>query len=213
MRVRFLVCVFSSLIGCASEPVSLTDADLVASARQLSSERGISFWKALATERVNVDLNGRKFREVFVYSQPEKNGRLCKSKVYIFQVFPPQYGIKWNLVDDDESGYSSIAASVVGDGNASCQRLSLKRYFDAHDPIDNNTLIAIFSSLEHALKSGHVSDVDKDDFSILSISLSVQPGVLDGYIYKARVMTGIPRRFLTIHIDLESAEFSIRSGS
>lgn len=213
MKVLFLCLTFFSLAACANQSADSNHSTLEKAARLMSNERGLSVWKIMASDELHQNREGKLFQEVVIYSDPRSvEGKLCKAKVYIFQAFDFPGNVKWELVDVDGNGYSTIAASVVKNvGLESCDQLSLDQYFDAHDPIEDDTLIAIYLSLVGKLESGAAKDVDQENFKIRSIYLSARPGFIGSYAYVAGIETGVPKRHLSIEIELDSAKFSLRN--
>ncbi|MCT2532882.1 hypothetical protein N2488_06755 [SAR92 clade bacterium H231] len=213
MKILFLCFTFFSLAACANQPVDTKKSDLEKAARLMSSERGLSVWKIMASDELHKNREGNSFKEVVIYSDPRSiEGKLCKAKVYIFQAFDFTSDVKWELVDLDGSGYTTLGASVVENSCSQlCSQLPLDSYFDAHDPIEDNTLIALYSSLAQQLKSGLAKNIDPDDFKIRSINVSPRAGFIGSYRYSASVETGVRKRLLTVEIALDSAKFNLRN--
>ena len=177
-------------------------------ARLMAADRGIPVWEMLGDDETHVDREGNSFKEVFLYSEPEKNqDRLCKTKVYIFQSYESHNKLKWILVDFDNKGYTSIAAAVSEESITSCSRLSAEQYFSAHYPIEDATLIALYSNLFRLLKSGEVENIDRNNFKITSIDLWENRGRISSYWYSASVQTGNPERYYSVRVNLQSSKF------
>jgi len=212
MKILLLCLAFFSFAACANQPTDGNRSPLEKAAGLMSNDIGLSVWKIMASDELHQNREGKFFKEVVIYSDPRSiEGKLCKAKVYIFQAFDFPSNVKWKLVDIDGNGYSTIAASVIQDVRLeSCDQLSLDQYFDAHDPIEDDTLIAIYFSLVGKLESGAAKNVDRKNFQIRSIYLSARPGFIGSYAYVAGIETGVPKRYLSIEIELDSAKFSLR---
>ena len=212
MRLLFLCLTLFVLVACADQPINGDRSTLVGAARLMSNESGLSVWKIIGSDKLHRNRGGEFFKEVVIYSKPRSVGAsLCKAEVYIFYAFSTSKETRWEMIDIDGRGYSTIAASVLENASSElCIQLPIGQYFDAHDPIEDETLIALYSSLVQQLKSGLAENIDQDNFKIRSINLSLRPGFIGSYKYSASVETGVPKRLLNVEIELDSAKFSLR---
>ena len=213
MRRLFLCLTLFSLVACADQPISSDRSTLIGAARLMSSESSLSVWKIIGSDELHRNREGEFFKEVVIYSKPSSVGEsLCKAEVYIFYAFTTSKETRWEMIDIDGRGYSTIAASVLENASSElCSQLPIGEYFDAHDPIEDDTLIALYSSLVQQIKSGLAKNIDQDNFKIRSINVSLRPGFIGSYKYSASVETGVPIRLLNVELELESAKFSLRN--
>lgn len=208
MRLIFLGCIFYCLTACASEPIYHASTDFLENARLMAADRGIPVWEMFGGDELYRDREGESFKEVYIYSEPQKTQeRLCKAEVFQFQAYESHNKLKWILADHDNKGYTSIVAAASEKPITSCSRLPLDKYFSAHYPIEDATLIALYSNLFRLLKSGDVENIDRNDFKIISIDLWENLGLISSYRYSARVQTGSPKIYYTVEAKLQSAEF------
>lgn len=183
---------------------------LVDSANSMAAERNMDIWK-LEDNGSRYDVNQLKnYKLVTIYSSPQAVGtRLCKLQKYQFKAFRIARGYTWLPKEESDEGLVSIFSHIVDAASSSvCAQSTLSSYFDTPDNIENNTLVALHSSLTDQIQNGSVRLINKNDFKIESISLFENTGFgSDGY--NAIVNTEVPKSSYGVHMRFKDGRFSI----
>ena len=199
----------TGVLGLASEH-NLQEY-LMAEARDRVSHLGGEVWHVLVQDQNNVDGLGEHANVVWVWNAPRKvHGNLCKAKAYIYEVADYPAAPKWSLVDSAGRGHSTMFAAVlVNSQDLGCSELSVERYFNVHEPIEDGTLVALYSRFLAMVAHGKIEEVGEDLPAIHSIRVLEKRGWDDGVVYRVYGETKISKRYFAVDLRLESASFVV----
>ena len=207
----FFACVaFLSIAACAGPRLDGDGEGLEAAARSMASDRGLSVWRLVVSDRFYQNREGERFKDIYIYSDPRSIGRnLCKSVTYAFHAFDHAGTIRRELIDIIGLGYSTMYAAVVRDVETEpCDQLPLDRYFNMHEPIEDATLVELYRSLMNALALDPPVGQGRQDFKITRIALFPRFG--GGYRYNVKGESAATKQRFSLEVELESATFRVR---
>ena len=185
------------------------DDNLAARGREVAESVGVAVWQSVASDASYGDRDGEFFREVTVFSRPQRvSERLCKSRTYLYHHFTARDEMQWVLIDGDSKGFTSVSAAVLDDSSVACDDVPLSQFFNAHDRIEDATLVSLYLFVDNAIASRSI-DVDPDNSSITAIYLSQRPGYLASFAYKAAISTNGRQEAFIIEVELDEARFSL----
>lgn len=186
------------------------DLSLAKKARSIAQKAGVDVWHAKVLAGKHRNPRGDVVRDILVLGAPDKVlPRLCKSSDYLYQTHARNGREDWHLLTVDRPGYTSTVAAVLSDPTVPCKRVPAQDYFDVHDPIEDNTLIAVYDYFKAQVDAGRVKSIAPDQYRVEAIRLSPQLPHTQSFAYSISVVSrqgGSPHTF---DLRLKSGKFTI----
>lgn len=189
-----------------------SDALLAQKARSVAKKDGFDVWKTLALGGPDRDRTGKTLQQVAIYSTPHRvASKLCKANYHLYNVYQSDDGEDWRQVKIPASFINTVAAVVPAASGRLCRDTPVRDYFDVHDPIEDNTLVALYEYVKKQVYAGRVDSISASKFHVQQIRLALRhPMPVKSFMYSVALKPPNGRVIpVTLYISLKSAEFSV----